>query len=236
MKIYVIEDNPIYSTHVCNLLEKEGFKTVAACHIDTTKKLLAKIEDDDIVLADRRLPDGDSIELLRWMRKNDMQHPFIIMTDYGDVSSAVECMKLGSKDYIEKPLLKGKLLPLIRSIQRERERRTRHQVPIFTRQSEAYQEIKKKVRLVAVTRMSVLILGENGTGKEHIAQHIHARSKQPDKPFVEVDCGALQPSLAQSAFFGHVKGAFTGADNDKAGYFQEADGAPCFLMKSATSP
>lgn len=229
MKIYVIEDNPVYNTHVCNLLEKEGFKTVAACHIDTAKKLLAKIEDDDIVLADRRLPDGDSIELLRWMRKNDMQHPFIIMTDYGDVSSAVECMKLGSKDYIEKPLLKGKLLPLVHSIQREWERRTRHQVPIFTRQGEAYQEIKKKVRLVAVTRMSVLILGENGTGKEHIAQHIHARSKQPDKPFVEVDCGALQPSLAQSAFFGHVKGAFTGADNDKAGYFQEADGGTLFL-------
>lgn len=229
MKIYVIEDNPIYSTHVCNLLEREGFKTVAACHIDTTKKLLAKIEDDDIVLADRRLPDGDSIELLRWMRKNDMQHPFIIITDYGDVSSAVECMKLGSKDYIEKPLLKGKLLPLVRSIQRERERRTRHQVPIFTRQGEAYQEIKKKVRLVAVTRMSVLILGENGTGKEHIAQHIHAQSKQSDKPFVAVDCGALSPSLAQSAFFGHVKGAFTGADTNKAGYFQEAEGGTLFL-------
>lgn len=229
MKIYVIEDNPIYSTHVCNLLEREGFKTVAACHIDTTKKLLAKIEDDDIVLADRRLPDGDSIELLRWMRKNDMQHPFIIITDYGDVSSAVECMKLGSKDYIEKPLLKGKLLPLVRSIQRERERRTRHQVPIFTRQGEAYQEIKKKVRLVAVTRMSVLILGVNGTGKEHIAQHIHAQSKQSDKPFVAVDCGALSPSLAQSAFFGHVKGAFTGADTNKAGYFQEAEGGTLFL-------
>ena len=229
MKIYVIEDNPIYSTHVCNLLEREGFKTVAACHIDTTKKLLAKIEDDDIVLADRRLPDGDSIELLRWMRKNDMQHPFIIITDYGDVSSAVECMKFGSKDYIEKPLLKGKLLPLVRSIQRERERRTRHQVPIFTRQGEAYQEIKKKVRLVAVTRMSVLILGENGTGKEHIAQHIHAQSKQSDKPFVAVDCGALSPSLAQSAFFGHVKGAFTGADTNKAGYFQEAEGGTLFL-------
>lgn len=229
MKIYVIEDNPIYSTHVCNLLEREGFKTVAACHIDTTKKLLAKIEDDDIVLADRRLPDGDSIELLRWMRKNDMQHPFIIITDYGDVSSAVECMKLGSKDYIEKPLLKGKLLPLVRSIQRERERRTRHQVPIFTRQGEAYQEIKKKVRLVAVTRMSVLILGENGTGKEHIAQNIHAQSKQSDKPFVAVDCGALSPSLAQSAFFGHVKGAFTGADTNKAGYFQEAEGGTLFL-------
>ncbi len=122
MKIYVIEDNPIYNDHVCNLLEKDGFRTVAACHIDTAKKLLAKIEDDDIVLADRRLPDGDSIELLMWMRKNNMQHPFIIMTDYGDISSAVACMRLGSKDYIEKPMLKGKLLPLIRSIQREQER------------------------------------------------------------------------------------------------------------------
>ncbi len=84
-------------------------------------------------------------------------------------------------------------------------------------------------RLVAVTRMSVLILGENGTGKKHIAQHIHALSKQSDKPFVEVDCRALQPSLAQSAFFGHVKETFTGADNDKAGYFQEAEGGTMFL-------
>lgn len=85
------------------------------------------------------------------------------------------------------------------------------------------------MRLVAATRMSVLILGENGTGKEHIAQHIHTQSKQADKPFVAVDCGALPPTLAQSAFFGHVKGAFTGADANKSGYFQEAEGGTLFL-------
>ena len=85
------------------------------------------------------------------------------------------------------------------------------------------------MRLVATTRMSVLILGENGTGKEHIAQHIHQQSKLADKPFVAVDCGALSPSLIQSAFFGHVKGAFTGAEANKTGYFLEADGGTLFL-------
>lgn len=229
MKIYVIEDNPVYNEFVCNLLRKEGIGTEQAYHLNTAKKLLAKIGDEDMVLADLRLPEGDSIELLRWMRKNDMQHPFIIMTNYGEVHSAVESMKLGSKDYIQKPLLEDRLIPLIRSIQEEQKRRIQHQVPIFTRQGAAYQNIKKRVRLVAATRMSVLILGENGTGKEHIAQHIHAQSRQSDKPFVAVDCGVLSPSLAQSAFFGHVKGAFTGADTNKAGYFQEAEGGTLFL-------
>ena len=229
MKIYVIEDNPVYNEFVCNLLKKEGIGTEQAYHFNTAKKLLTKIGDEDMVLADLRLPEGDSIELLRWMRKNDMRHPFIIMTNYGEVHSAVESMKLGTKDYIQKPLLEDRLIPLIRSIQEERERQMQRQVPIFTRQGAAYQNIKKRVRLVAATRMSVLILGENGTGKEHIAQQIHAQSKQSDKPFVAVDCGALSPSLAQSAFFGHVKGAFTGADTNKAGYFQEAEGGTLFL-------
>ena len=229
MKIYVIEDNPVYNDYVCNLLRKEGFRTEQAYHLNTARKLLAKIEDGDIVLADLRLPDGESIDLLRWMRAGGKGQPFIIMTNYGEVNSAVESMKLGSKDYIQKPLLEDKLIPLVRSIQKERENRGQSQVPIFTRQGAAYQNIKKRVRLVAATRLSVLILGENGTGKEHIAQHIHARSKLADKPFVAVDCGALPPSLAQSAFFGHVKGAFTGADANNAGYFQEAEGGTLFL-------
>lgn len=229
MKIYVIEDNPVYNDYVCNLLRKEGFRTEQAYHLNTARKLLAKIEDGDIVLADLRLPDGESIDLLRWMRAGGKEQPFIIMTNYGEVNSAVESMKLGSKDYIQKPLLEDKLIPLVRSIQKERENRGQPQVPIFTRQGAAYQNIKKRVRLVAATRLSVLILGENGTGKEHIAQHIHARSKLADKPFVAVDCGALPPSLAQSAFFGHVKGAFTGADANNAGYFQEAEDGTLFL-------
>lgn len=229
MRIFVIEDNPVYNDYVCNLLKKEGFSTVQAYRLNAAKKLLAGMEEDDIVLADLRLDEGESIDLLRWMRANGMRQPFIIMTNYGEVHSAVESMKLGSKDYIQKPLLEDKLIPLVRSLQKEREKRKQRQVPIFIRQGATYQNIKKRVRLVAATRMSVLILGENGTGKEHIAQHIHAQSKRADKPFVAVDCGSLSPTLAQSAFFGHVKGAFTGADTNRAGYFQEAEGGTLLL-------
>lgn len=204
-------------------------RDTSAYNLATAKKLLAKSEVDDIVVADLRLPDGESIELLRWMRANDKQQVFIVMTNYGEVHTAVESMKLGSKDYIQKQLLEDKLIPLIRTLQKEHEKRLQWNIPIFVRQGEAYQKIKKRVRLVATTRMSVLILGENGTGKEHIAQHIHQQSKLADKPFVAVDCGALSPSLIQSAFFGHVKGAFTGAEANKTGYFLEADGGTLFL-------
>lgn len=229
MKIIVVEDNPVYNTFVCNILAKEGFKTEQVYHLSSAKKALIKADIDDIVLADLRLPDGESIELLKWMRVNDKRQPFIIMTDYAEVHTAVESMKLGSLDYIPKQLVEDKLVPLLHSIIKEREQKRQRQVPIFIRQGEAYRNIKKRVHLVAPTRMSVLILGENGTGKEHIAQDIHAQSRFSDKPFVAVDCGSLAPALAPSAFFGHVKGAFTGADCNRTGYFQEAEGGTLFL-------
>lgn len=229
MRVYVIEDNPIYNNYVCNLLKKGGFDTVQAYRISTAKKLLAKAEEGDIVLADLRLPDGESIDLLRWMRKEGKMQPFIVMTDYAEVHTAVESMKLGSSDYIPKRLIEDKLIPLVRSLRKVQEGKKHTQIPIFTRQGEAYQDIKRRVRLVAPTRLSVLILGENGTGKEHIAQHIHAQSKLSDRPFVPVDCGSLSPTLAQSTFFGHKKGSFTGADSNKAGYFEEAEGGTLFL-------
>ena len=236
MKVIVIEDNPVYNDYVCNLLKKGGFDTVQAYRLSAAKKLLAKAEDEDIVLADLRLPDGECIDLLRWMRMEEKRQPFIVMTDYAEVHSAVESMKLGSTDYIPKPLVADRLVPLIRSMHNAQEQRKSKQVPIFVRQGAAYQEIKRRVRLVAPTRMSVLILGENGTGKEHIAQYIHAQSKRADKPFVAVDCGSLSPALAQSAFFGHVKGAFTGADTNQIGYFQEAEGGTLFLDEVGNLP
>ena len=229
MKIIVVEDNPIYNTFVCNILAKEGFKTEQVYHLLSARKALIKADNEDIVLADLRLPDGESIELLKWMRVNDKRQAFIIMTDYAEVHTAVESMKLGSLDYIPKQLVEDRLVPLLHSIIKEREQKRQRQVPIFIRQGEAYRNIKKRVHLVAPTRMSVLILGENGTGKEHIAQDIHAQSRFSDKPFVAVDCGSLAPTLAPSAFFGHVKGAFTGADCNRTGYFQEAEGGTLFL-------
>lgn len=228
-KIIVVEDNIVYNTFVCNILAKEGFKTEQVYHLSSARKALIKAGNDDIVLADLRLPDGESIELLKWMRVNDKRQAFIIMTDYAEVHTAVESMKLGSLDYIPKRLIEDKLIPLLRSIIKEREQKRQRQIPIFIRQGEAYRNIKKRVRLVAPTRMSVLILGENGTGKEHIAQDIHVQSRFSDKPFVAVDCGSLAPALAPSAFFGHIKGAFTGADCNRTGYFHEAEGGTLFL-------
>ena len=162
------------------------------------------------------------------MRKEGKMQPFIIMTDYAEVHTAVESMKLGSIDYIPKKLIEDKLIPLLRSIQKERQMGHRR-MPVFVREGSAFQKIMHRIRLVAATDMSVMIFGENGTGKEHIAHYLHDKSKRAGKPFVAVDCGSLSKELAPSAFFGHVKGAFTGADSTKKGYFHEAEGGTLFL-------
>ena len=227
-RIIVVEDNIVYCEFVCNLLAREGFRTVQAYHLSTAKKLLQQASDGDIVVSDLRLPDGDGIDLLRWMRKEGMTQPLIIMTNYAEVHTAVESMKLGSLDYIPKQLVEDKLMPLLPTILKERSI-GRNRMPVFARDSSAFQKIMQQIRLVAPTDMSVLIFGENGTGKEHIAHHLHDKSKRAGKPFVPVDCGSLSKDLAPSVFFGHVKGAFTGADSTKKGYFNEAEGGTLFL-------
>ena len=227
-RIIVVEDNIVYCEYICNMLAREGYDTVKAYHLSTAKKQLQQAADDDIVVSDLRLPDGDGIELLRWMRKEGKMQPFIIMTDYAEVHTAVESMKLGSIDYIPKKLIEDKLVPLIRTIQKERQAGL-NRIPVFAREGSAFQKIMHRIKLVATTDMSVMIFGENGTGKEHIAHHLHEKSKRAGKPFVAVDCGSLTKELAPSAFFGHVKGAFTGADSTKKGYFHEAEGGSLFL-------
>ena len=226
--VIVVEDNIVYCEFVCNLLVREGFHTVQSYRLATARKLLQQASDGDIVLSDLRLPDGNGIDLLRWMRKEGLALPFIIMTDYAEVHTAVESMKLGSLDYIPKLLVEDKLVPLLRNILKEQDDRTRR-MPVFARDGSAFRTVMKRIKLVAPTDMSVLILGENGTGKEHIAHHLHEKSKRSGKPFVPVDCGSLSAQLAPSAFFGHVKGAFTGADSATQGYFHEADGGTLFL-------
>ena len=227
-KIIVVEDNIVYCEYVCNLLAREGYSTVQAYHLSTAKKHLQQATGDGIVVSDLRLPDGNGIDLLRWMRKEGKLQPFIIMTDYAEVHTAVESMKLGSLDYIPKQLVEDKLIPLIRSIQKERQAGY-SRMPVFARDGSTFQKIMHRIKIVANTDMSVIVLGENGTGKEHIAHQLNNKSKRAGKPFVAVDCGSLTKELAPSAFFGHVKGAFTGADCTKKGYFHEAEGGTLFL-------
>ena len=232
-RIIIVEDNLTFSGYVCRLLESKGFQTACTSTCNGARKLFAKICEDDIVLADLRLNDGDGILLLKELRKQGKDNPYIIMTDYDEVPTAVKSMKLGAEDYIPKKLLEMSLPPLLKTLQEKMER---HDTPIHERQSAAFREIDRKIRLVATTNMSVLVLGENGTGKEHIAEKIHARSKRSGKPFVAVDCGLLSKELAASALFGHEKGAFTGAENNRKGYWEEADGGTLFLDEIGNLP
>lgn len=155
------------------------------------------------------------------------------MTDYDEVSTAVRSMKQGAEDYIPKKLIEDSLFPLLKNLQKRMER---HETPIYERQSAAFRELDRKIRLVAPTNMSILILGESGTGKEHIAEKIHARSKRANTPFVSVDCGILSKELAASTLFGHEKGAFTGAENKKLGFWEEASGGTLFLDEIGNLP
>uniref|UniRef100_UPI003FF12620 response regulator n=1 Tax=Gemmiger formicilis TaxID=745368 RepID=UPI003FF12620 len=139
-RIIVVEDNIVYCEFVCNLLAREGFRTVQAYHLSTAKKLLQQASDGDIVVSDLRLPDGDGIDLLRWMRKEGMTQPLIIMTNYAEVHTAVESMKLGSLDYIPKQLVEDKLVPLFRTILKERNI-GRSRMPLFSRDGSAFQAI-----------------------------------------------------------------------------------------------
>ena len=225
-RVIVIEDNIIYSDFVCRLLENKGYPSVSTSTCNGARKLFAKMQEDDIVLADMRLPDGDGIALLEELRKQGRHNPYIVMTDYDEVPTAVRSMKSGAEDYIPKKLIEDNLFPLLKTLQKRMER---HEAPVYERQSAAFREIDHKIKLVATTNMSVLILGESGTGKEHIAEKIHARSKRSGKPYVAVDCGLLSKELAASELFGHEKGAFTGAESKKQGFWEEAAGGTLFL-------
>ncbi len=235
-RVIIIDDNVVYCDHVGNLLAKEGIATEKIYSLSAAKKFVLSVSDDDIILSDLRFPNGSGIELLTYMRENGRRNPFFIMTDYDEVPTAVRSMKSGADDYISKRKLEEELLPTIRSLLKRKSRNLVKREHILDRESEAFQAIDHRIRLVAPTNISVLILGENGTGKEHIAAKIHRRSDRAEKPFVAVDCGLLSPSLAASILFGHEKGAFTGATDNKAGYFGEADGGTLFLDEIGNLP
>ena len=179
-RIIVIEDNPVFRDHVCGMLEKAGYKTRTAYDCAGARRLLEELDDGDIIVSDLRLPDGECTEVLERMRETGIRNPFVIMTDYAQVASAVSSMRLGAEDYIPKNLLQEKLLPRISELVRKSERR--HTMPILERRSAAFRTIDRRISLVAPTDIGVLILGENGTGKEHVAEKIHAQSTRQKGP------------------------------------------------------
>ena len=235
--ILIVEDDLTFATMLRTWLSRKGFDVYTSSGVLSACKELEK-NDIDLILSDLRLPDGDGTELLEWRRKNNIDTPVIIMTSYADIQSAVHAMKNGACDYVSKPVRPDELLQKIEetinilplpSKAKGQLEKTVATNDFMEGTSELARQVYNYVSLVAPTSMAVLINGASGTGKEHIARRIHLQSKRCDKPFVAIDCGSIPKELAASEFFGHIKGSFTGAVNDKVGAFVEANGGTLFL-------
>src|SRR5690554_408346 len=251
-KILIIDDE----IEICLILDKfltrKGFK-IQTCHTGKDGLALLQKNTFDLIISDFRLPDYTGLELLKEIKANRQENKVIIITGYSDIRMAVEVIKYGAIDYITKPLFPEELLSLIKQSIADTSKMTpnipgaaktsksaanketqtsstnRDHNPYIVGKGRASQIIQKNIEIVAPTPMSVIITGETGTGKEYVAKEIHRLSKRSTGPFVAIDCGALPKDLAGSEFFGHVKGAFTGAVSDKEGKFQYADGGTLFL-------
>lgn len=227
-KILIVEDNVGLSQIQKDWLSRAGYDAVTAMSEPIARSLIRKTQFD-LILSDVRLPEGDGISLLEWLRKEKKDIPFIITTEFVSVPDVVRTIKLGARDYLPKPVHRGHLLELAEDVFHPVATVRKQERQLFRRISPMILKVEKFARLVAPSDMSVMILGANGTGKESVAQTIHDNSERYGKPFVAVNCGALPRELAASLFFGHEKGAFTGADTAKTGYFDLAKGGTLFL-------
>ena len=231
--ILIIEDDITFSLMLTTWLGKKGFSVTTSTSVNESKQKCVSASFD-VILSDLRLPDGDGIDLLQWLKEKNPSIPVIMMTSYADIQTAVKAIKLGASDYIAKPLNPEELLSKIKDLVKiapsvEKKPTLSNKNLYIEGQSMAARVMYEHVRLVAPTNMSVLVTGASGTGKEYIARCIHELSNRRNHPFIAVDCGAIPKDLAASEFFGHVKGSFTGAIDNKTGAFVAAKGGTIFL-------
>jgi two-component system nitrogen regulation response regulator NtrX len=234
--ILIVDDEPSIVQSLHGILTDEGFEVLAA---DGGLKALDVVKETipDIILLDIWMPDMDGIETLKRIRELYPSLQVIMISGHGTIETAVKATKLGAYDFIEKPLSLEKVLLAINNalnynrleaeldLFRERDRQRYH----ITGRSKAIMEMKEQINIVAPTDAWVLIVGENGTGKELVAHTIHRLSKRRNKPFIEVNCAAIPEDLIESELFGHEKGAFTGATTMKRGKFDQAHEGMLFL-------
>ena len=234
--LLVVDDEPQILQVVAGILQDEGFEVTTAPDGETALKLAAA-EPPDLVLLDINLPGLDGLEVLTELKKRQPLLPVIIISAYGSVENAVKATRLGAYDFIEKRPNADKILLSVRNgleLARlaEENRRLRQQsarVKEIIGQSDAVLRLREKLALVAPTNASVLITGENGTGKELVARALHALSRRALHAFVEVNCAAIPEDLIESELFGHEKGAFTGASSRHRGKFDLAHEGTLFL-------
>ncbi|MBM3890794.1 MAG: sigma-54-dependent Fis family transcriptional regulator, partial [Verrucomicrobia bacterium] len=242
-RILIIDDEPRIRTAAEKILVKEGHHIATAC---TGSEGLARLHEAgaDLVITDLMLPDLDGIEVLKRARQEHPATEVIVITGHGTVEKAVQAMRLGAYDFIQKPFERAILLRTVsKALEKQglaaENRQLRQQLQqvhgedALVGNSPAMVAIKKLVCQVAVTDVSVLIQGESGTGKEVLADVIHALSPRHDKPMVKISCAAIPETLLESELFGYERGAFTGAIGSKPGKFEIADKGTLFLDEIA---
>lgn len=241
-KILIIEDDAAFCQMLQKFLTKKEFDVSTSYTAEDGKRKF-KDENFDLVLTDLRLPNYNGIQLLADIKSINSKIPVIVMTGYAEVSSAVHAMKKGAYDYISKPFTPEEIVMVITNalkyqintaaVNEIKKANTNHPVlksaNVILGVSEASKKLQEYIKLVAPTNMSILITGESGTGKEVTAKAIHNQSNRNSFNFVAVDCGAIPKEIATSEFFGHIKGSFTGAIEDKIGHFEAANGGTLFL-------
>lgn len=247
-KVLVIDDDVPFCEMLKTFLAKKGFEVDNVFNSQDAKQIIDK-NYYDIVLTDVRLPDSDGIELLKYIKSKSFSSQVILMTGYTEIKTAVNAMKLGAFDYVSKPINPDELVLTIKQALDKKNKTTDYtskssksksssalnetsdtqDLDYVKGESKVSLQLQEYIELVAPTNMSVLIIGDSGTGKENIAHSIHLLSKRSNKPYIAVDCGAIPKELASSEFFGHIKGSFTGAVADKIGHFEAANGGTIFL-------
>ncbi len=237
--ILIVDDEAPQREMIGGFLRKQGFDVALAASGQEALEIIRR-GPVDLVLTDLRMPQMSGMEFLAEVKRLNPEIPVVVMTAYGSIESAVSAMKAGAYDYLSKPVDLDDLLHLVRKVEERqhliaenrelRERlKERYRLEGIVAESGAMQEVLSLVYRVAGSTATVLIRGESGTGKELIAQAIHYHSPRAKGPFIKVNCAALPETLLESELFGHVKGAFTGAIQDKAGRFEAAHGGTIFL-------
>ncbi len=243
-RVLVVEDEPYVRDSLGKLLAARGFELTTADGVDAALQSLAK-NPVDLVLTDLTMPGGSGLDLLRRVRESAPRLPVVVLTGYGTVASAIECLKAGAADYILKPADPDALEVACERAMRQRalEREVdylrsagRAETELPLGQSAAWLETLRLVRAVAPTDSTVLLTGESGTGKEVLARLIHERSARSERAFVRVNCAAIPLEMWESEFFGHRRGAFTGASADRDGRFRLAHEGTLFIDEIGAMP
>lgn len=241
-KVLVIDDEPDIRELLEITLMRMGIESQSAYDVQSAIAAI-KENDIDLILTDMKLPDGTGLDVLRYVTETNNHTPVAVITAYGSMDLAIESLKSGAFDFVSKPLDINKLRDLIKQALRVKTESValtpdpiQPQQSELTGQSAPMKALTSKIRKLAINQAPVLIAGESGTGKELAARQIHDLGPRSNGPFVPVNCGAIPSELMESEFFGHKKGAFTGATEDKQGFFQAAHGGTLFLDEVADLP